>query len=248
MVSIYDFANRERLSHNGDISIHPASVIKTMYMLMYLEQVKMGNRALDEVYTLREEDKYGSPGSRVTGSGILQFEPPGSRYTWGELLRLMISFSDNVAANLFIDNLGMDNINARIKQYGLRDTCIVRKIRQMIPGDNHSNADDMTQVLVALKSGKFIDGELYNFAIDIMRQAIYKKRIDRYTPGDVIIANKTGTLDSIVGDSGLIFFPDREPLAMTIFIAGNGGNSVDEGKGEECIGVLARRIISYYRG
>lgn len=243
MASVYDFARGERISYNGHINIHPASVKKTMYMLMFLEQVKLGQRSLDEVYVLREEDKYGSPGSKVDGSGILQFEEAGSRFTWGELMGLMISISDNVATNLFIESLGKDNINSRIKEYGLRDTFIVRKIREMIPGDNHSNADDMTQVLIALESREFIDGSLYEFAIDIMKKTINKERIGRCVPPDVVVANKTGTLNSVVGDSALIFFPHRKPIAMTIFIVGNNHAKVDQDIAELCLGTLAGNII-----
>lgn len=246
MISIHDFATGEKVSYNGNIKIHPASVKKTMYMLMFLEQVKQGIRSLDEVYTLTEEDKYGSPGSKVDGSGILQFKPAGTQLTWGELMGLMISISDNVATNLFIETLGKDRINARIRDYGLKDTFIVRKIRQMIPGNNHSNADDMNQVLVALESRQFIDGDLYAFAIDIMKKTINKERIGRHAPKDVIVANKTGTLDSIIGDSALLFFPHRQPLALTIFFAGVNHAKINQDEAEVCMGDLAEKIISWY--
>lgn len=246
MVSIHDFATGEKVSYNGNINIHPASVIKTLYMLAYLEEVKEGKRDLNEVYTLKEEDFYGSPGSKVDGSGILQFKEPGLQYTWGELMGLMISISDNLATNLFMEALGKDKLNAKIKEYGLKDSRIVRKIKQMIPGDNHSNADDMAQVLVALESRQFIDGELYDFAIDLMKKTINKERIGRYAPKDVVVANKIGTLNSVVGDSALLFFPHRKPLVLTIFIHGNNHAKVDHDAAEECIGIIAKQVIDHY--
>ena len=231
---------------NGNINIHPASVIKTLYMLAYLEEVKQGKRDLNEVYTLKKEDFYGSPGSKVDGSGILQFKEAGLQYTWGELMGLMISISDNLATNLFMEALGRDTLNAKIREYGLKDSAIVRKIKQMIPGDNHSNADDMVQVLVALESREFIDGELYDFAIGIMKKTINKERIGRYLPREVIVANKTGTLNNVVGDSALLFFPNRKPLALTIFIHGNNHAPVDQDEAEECIGDLAKHVTHHY--
>lgn len=247
MASLHDFATEERISYNGDTNIHPASVKKTMYMLMFLEQVKHGQRSLEEIHTLTQDDLFGSPGSKVDGSGILQYKEPGIQYTWGQLMSLMISISDNVATNIFIETLGKDKINARIKDYGLKDTYVVRKIKEMIPGDNHSNANDMTQVLVALQSRKFIDGALYDFAIDIMKKTVNKERIARHAPDDVIVANKTGTLNSVVGDSALLFFPQRKPLALTIFIVGNHHAPVDQDKAELCIGELAKKIIDSHR-
>lgn len=246
MVGIHDFATGERVSYNGNINIHPASVIKTLYMLAYLEEVKQGKRDLNEVYTLKKEDFYGSPGSKVDGSGILQFKEAGLQYTWGELMGLMISISDNLATNLFMEALGRDTLNAKIREYGLKDSAIVRKIKQMIPGDNHSNADDMVQVLVALESREFIDGELYDFAIGIMKKTINKERIGRHLPREVIVANKTGTLNNVVGDSALLFFPNRKPLALTIFIHGNNHAPVDQDEAEECIGDLAKHVTHHY--
>lgn len=246
MLGIHDFATGEKISFNGNINIHPASVIKTLYMLAYLEEVKEGKHDLDEAYTIKEEDFFGSPGSKVVGSGTLQFEEPGGKYTWRELMGLMISISDNLATNLFIELLGKDKINAKAKEYGLKDTFIIRKIREMIPGDNHSNADDMVQVLAALESRKFIDGELYDFALDTMKKTVNKSRIGRHAPADIIVANKTGSLESVVGDSALLFFPQRQPLALTIFIQGNNEAPVDENNAEECIGDLAKKIIDHY--
>lgn len=246
MVSSHDFATGDKVSYNGKINIHPASVIKTLYMLAFLEEVKEGKRDLNEIYTIKEEDFFGSPGSKVDGSGILQFKEPGLHYTWGELMGLMISISDNLATNLFMETLGKDTLNAKIKKYGLKDSRIVRKIKQMIPGDNHSNADDMAQVLVALESREFIDGELYDFAIDIMKRTVNKERIGRHAPSDVIVANKTGTLNSVIGDSALLFFPHRKPVALTIFIVGNNHAHVNQDEAEVCMGTLAKQIIDYY--
>ena len=60
-LSIYDFSDGKEVSYGGDRRFHPASVKKTMYMLMYLEEVAEGRLSLEEMYTLREEDLYGSP-------------------------------------------------------------------------------------------------------------------------------------------------------------------------------------------
>jgi beta-lactamase class A len=182
----------------------------------------------------------------VDGSGILQFKEPGLQYTWAELMGLMISISDNLATNLFMEALGKDKLNAKIKEYGLKDSRIVRKIKQMIPGDNHSNADDMAQVLVALESRQFIDGWLYDFAIDLMKKTINKERIGRHAPKDVVVANKTGTLNSVVGDSALLFFPHRKPLVLTMFIHGNDEAKVDPEPAERCMGDIAKQVIDHY--
>ena len=247
LVSIHDFKTETNFSYNGTLRLHPASVIKTFYMLAYLEEVKKGNRNLRDVHIFTNEDKYGSPGSRIGGSGRLQQAKPGTKYPWEELLCLMIRISDNVATNLFIADLGKEHLNNKAKQYGLIDTSIVRKISQKIPGNTHSTANDMNQVLVALYSKEFITEEGYQLAIDLMKRSTSKNRIGKYPPKDTIVANKGGTLTSVVGDSALVFYPNREPIALTIFVVGNNGTNVSRSAGDQTIAKLAKEIMQYFK-
>lgn len=247
LVSIHDFKTEEKFSYNGTLRLHPASVIKTFYMLAFLEEVKKGNRNLHDVHIFTNANKYGSPGARIGGSGSLQQAEPGTLYTWGNLLDLMIRISDNVATNLFIANLGKEHLNERAKQYGLVDTSIVRKISQKIPGNTHSTANDMNQILVALYSKKFVSEEGYQLAIDLLKRSTNKNRIGKYPPEGTIIANKGGTLSFVVGDSALVFYPDREPLALTIFIVGKNGANVTRSEGDAAIAKLAKEIMQYFK-
>ncbi len=73
----------------------------------------------------------------------------------------------------------------------------------------------------------------------------YKYRIGGLAPEGVIVANKGGTLTHTVADSALIFFPDREPIALTIFIVGNNVN-VPRSGGEEAIANLSKEIMEYF--
>ncbi len=246
LVSIHDFETEKNFSYNGTQRLHPASVIKTFYMLAYLEEVKKGTRNLSDVHILTNNDKYGSPGSRIGGSGRLQQAKPGTSYTWGELLELMISISDNVATNLFIADLGKEHLNQQAKRYGLLDTNIVRKIYQRIPGNTHSTANDMNQVLIALYSQEFTADEGYLLAIELMKKSTNKSRIGKYPPADTIVANKAGTLSSVVGDSALVFFPNRKPIALTIFVVGNDGAGVSRSAGDETTAKLAKEIMRYF--
>ena len=247
LVSIHDFQTAQNFAYNGTQRLHPASVIKTFYMLAYLEEVKKGNRNLRDVHIFTNEDKYGSPGSRIGGSGRLQQAKPGTPYTWEELLELMVSISDNVATNLFIADLGKEQLNEHAKRYGLVGTSIVRKISQKIPGDTHSTANDMNQVLVALYSQELVSEEGYLLAIDLMKRSTNKNRIGKYPPEGTVVANKGGTLTSVVGDSALVFFPNREPIALTIFVVGNDGANVARSQGDDTIAKLAKEIMQYFK-
>src|SRR5690554_5015297 len=83
--------------------IPSASIIKVPILMVLFEQIESGKISMEEKYTLRDEDKVG-------GSGKLQHAVSGSSYNYGFLAREMIRLSDNVATNILIAKLGMDNI------------------------------------------------------------------------------------------------------------------------------------------
>lgn len=53
------------------------------------------------------------------------------------------------------------------------------------------------------------------------------------------LANKIGTAESMIGDMGLLYFPDRPPIALTIMIE----DPQDTNKAEEEIGQLTKIIV-----
>ncbi|WP_159432324.1 serine hydrolase [Thermosyntropha lipolytica] len=92
-------------------------VLPRLYTLaVLLEQAGSGRIGLDEDYVLRAEDKY-VQGTRVEGSGILKGMKPGKIYSYRELAYLMITASDNVAANIILDRIGFPIVNKNMLKY-----------------------------------------------------------------------------------------------------------------------------------
>lgn len=246
-ISIYDFATDSTVNVNGQERFYAASLTKVVNLLCFLEEVKAGNLDLKSTYALKESDKHVNR-YKVTGTGNLQYEANGSKYTYGDILSRMIGISDNVAANIIFDKLGNDKISSFYERYDLKDTGIYKKFYDANPAvqTNYTTVDDLTKMLVLLENRIVVDDNLSSYGVELMKNTDNKDRIARYTPDNVIVANKIGTLSRLAGDMALVYFPDREPIALTIVIEDKNRKPINEAKVNEIIGKLSKEIIDYY--
>ncbi|MCR3923053.1 MAG: class A beta-lactamase-related serine hydrolase [Firmicutes bacterium] len=240
-LAYYDFADQRMQDINGNREIFPASMIKVLFLLAALEEVEAGELSLAQTYTLTEEDKYMN-GTPVTGSGTIQNEEPGKEFTIEEILHLMVSISDNIAANITVDLVGRDKIESLVERLQLTHTSAVQKMFEAPDGvpRNMSTARELTEVLVALEKATVVNEELSEKGTEMMKDTIDKSRIGRKLNQQTItVANKVGTASSMVGDMGLLYFAKRAPVALTIMIV----DPESQELADEEIGQLTKMIV-----
>ncbi|MBX3202102.1 MAG: serine hydrolase [Labilithrix sp.] len=109
------------LEVGGDEVFPAASVIKIALALEVFCQVEEGALALGERVPLKASDK-------VIGSGVLAELTEGIAPTVGDLVYLAMAISDNTAANLLVERVGVFSVNARLAALGLEKTRLSGKI------------------------------------------------------------------------------------------------------------------------
>src|SRR5579875_313280 len=122
-VSFYarDLATGREVAINADEPVPTASVIKLGVLYEALEQVREGRVSLADRLTYRREDQ-------VPGSGVLLFFDTPATITFKDALTLMIALSDNTAANLSMDHVGIRNVDERLAALGLSNTWLYKKV------------------------------------------------------------------------------------------------------------------------
>lgn len=103
------------IASKGENRVHSsASLIKVLIMEYVFHLARTEQLDLNDTVPL-------SRTPRVEGGGALQELVAKHSFTYLELCRLMMVLSDNIATNLLITVLGMENINARAEQLGVEE-------------------------------------------------------------------------------------------------------------------------------
>lgn len=188
--------------HNDNELFPAASLIKLPILAVSMNAVREGKVKLNDVIVIRRGDIAG-------GSGLLKRLRLPISITFKKLLYLMITESDNTAANKVIDILGYDYINGVFKGLGLNKTALVRPMMdfsQRKKGfDNFTTTYEIASLLEKIYSFNLIDKKSSMFMLALLKRQTMKDRIPRYLPYGVIVAHKTGLERGVVHDAGIIF-------------------------------------------
>ena len=152
-------------THNPDLPLVAASVIKLPVMIEAFRAAAAGVLSLGETHALRD-------GERLPSCGTLKAMHTGIEMTLLDLVRLMIIVSDNAATNILIRRLGMERINRTIEALHLTGTRVNRLLfdaeasaRGII---NTVSAADMGRVLEGLHNGEIVSREASRQMLDIL--------------------------------------------------------------------------------
>ncbi|MFJ7951744.1 serine hydrolase [Lysinibacillus sp. NPDC096418] len=218
-----------------DDAFSSASLIKVPILLAVLDDLECNNGSLDRVITI-------SPESWVDFSVIS--EQRLDSITIYELLVWMIVTSDNTATNVLIDLIGMDTLNKYFRQIGLKQTKIQRKMmdfeRLAKSFDNMTTARDMAHIFTRIYRTELLTPSFSSLVIEILsRQRVYDS-LKRYLVDDVKMAHKTGGLDTVDHDVGIIY-SDTKDYIIGVFVT----EVTDNTDAKQLIGRISKVVYEH---
>ena len=191
-------------------SMRSASMIKVFILATVMEQAKNGYIDIDETVTLRSSDKVG-------GAGILAGYPSGSQFSLREIMKLMITESDNTATNIVIDRIGMSAINSYIAQNGYADTVLQRKMMDMdavcAGRENYSSVRDLGEIFLRIYRHECVRRDYDEIMLDFLKGQTDKDCFPAALPG-AVIAHKTGALAGLYDDGGIIYSGEKDTILV----------------------------------
>ena len=206
----------------ADEQTRTASTIKLAIMAETFHQIALGKLKWDDEIVLTKEKKQG-------GSGILSEFSDNTKLDLQTALHLMIVVSDNTATNLVLDKVGADNVNDFMDSLGLTNLKSMRKIggggeskaladpQNKLFGLGRSSPRDMVKLVEMMETGRLVSKDASAEMIAILKRQQYKDGIGRGLPDTIPSASKSGALDRLRSDIGIIY-TRRGRIAMAITI------------------------------
>lgn len=202
----------EVIKYNEEKQMLAASVIKLAVLVECFNQINKGIISKDEIFITKEKDK-------VPSCGALNYMRENLKVTLEDLYVLMIILSDNYATNMLINKLGIENINKTIKEIGLKNTILNRKMfeneKAVLRLENYISAEDIAYLLEKMYKKELIDKESSEEMISILKNQRLNGKIPFFLQNinpKVHIAHKTGEDTNITHDVGIVFA--REPFIV----------------------------------
>ena len=201
-VSVVPLDNSEYFYLNNSVSFVSASMIKLLILAEFVKQIDDKTITLDQNYIYKIEDKVG-------GSGIIQDMAIGTNFTYDILALYMIKYSDNIATNVLIDILGMENINYACKRFNLTDTSLNRKMMNWTGVENYISARDTEILLKAIYYKNIGSEKMSDKALEYLKSNADYKGIAEGIPSGIVYAHKTGELDNVRHDGGIVYAKNK---------------------------------------
>ncbi|MCQ3937808.1 MAG: serine hydrolase [Chloroflexi bacterium] len=249
--AVYDLQTGREIFANADVMMHPASTMKVPVMMEVFRQAQAGLLSLDERLPI-----YNSFNSIVDGSEFALEEADdsdktlyariGESETIRELNRLMIVRSSNLATNLLMERVGTSRVDAFIKELGIADMTVIRGLEDKkayrLNINNSASARSSTRMMRLIAEGKVISRQACDEMIQVMLGQEFNESIPALLPGGVRVAHKTGWTGDFFHDIGIVFPPNREPFAISLFTYGFPEN--DESQAHNCMAEISSIIYS----
>ena len=236
-LSFYDEKLRHGFSVGGSCAVLSASTIKLLVLAEVFRQAEEGSLSLAEGVTLTAEKRTG-------GDGILKELLPGHTFTLKELCTLMIIVSDNEAANLLLDRVGMDKVNQLGEDLGLTATHLGRKMMDSAARDagrdNWTCADDLVLLLRGIYEGTLVSPHASKTMLEMLKRQQQGDRLQRYLPEDVPLAHKCGDLKGVENDCGIFLLPDH-PYILAVLTQ----QQPDSLTGKRTLGTLGKLVYDH---
>lgn len=206
---------RTLVSLNRDEVFPAASLAKVPILVTLAQQLAQSDNAYTWDTRLEVPEA-----ARVPSDGVLGDLSPDLRPTLHDLAHLMITISDNTASNVLLDLVGMETVNASMRELGLQSTRLERHFidfeARKAGRDNWTAAADMVLLLSHIYAGRVPERE--RLLKILLRQNDYSI-LPAYWGEDVPFAHKTGGLEGVMHDSGILFRSSDDQSAPLIVAA-----------------------------
>lgn len=227
--AVYDYLSGFSWSREGDRWFHAASTIKIAVLAAVFDAVDGGRLSLDNRVHVRNRflsaadgEPFRVPASRDSDADV--HASIGRTMRVGDLARHMIGTSSNLATNLLLDAIGIEQARAALASRGIAGVDLRRCVEDDRAFDagcsNRVTPSGLADLLRAIRDGRGFSAASSQTMIDILLDQRFAGAIGPGLPDAVRavsrVAHKTGDISTASHDAGLVFLPGRPPYAVAL--------------------------------
>lgn len=207
-----------------------ASLYKLWVMKVAYDQLHNGSLSPDEVLE-REVTELNGLYDIATESA----EKTEGKVTYpaSEALAQMITVSDNYAAYVLADRINLGNVSSFLQEYSFADSQIAQPPT--------TSAYDVARFYELLYDGELADPESTDAMISLLKQQQLTYKLPLYLPEDVEIAHKTGELDAVTHDAGIVFTDNGDYIIAVL------SESEEPDVAADVIAEVSREVYEYFQ-
>lgn len=211
----------------ADDVFHAASTMKIPVMIELFHQVREGKVKLGEALIIKNEFHSLADGSLYTldpadDSETDLYKAVGLTRTLNQLCELMITVSSNLATNLLVEKLGVDNIRATVHALHADGMSVLRGVEDNKAYEkgmnNTTTARGLLMLLEAIATGRAVDADCSREMVEILARQEFNEAIPAGLPSGTRVAHKTGELTKIHHDAAIVYAP--RPFVLVILVRG----------------------------
>lgn len=249
-VAFKDISTGEIFLMNAHESFHAASTMKTAILIETFKQATGHKFSLTDSILIKNSFKSivdGSPFSLDSADDSEKnlYTRIGAKLPVNDLLYRMITESSNLATDLIVDLVGAENANKTMHELGAKDIKVLRGVEDNKAYDlglnNTVTAYDLMVIFDHIADGTVVNKKACDAMIKILMHQHFREKIPALLPVDVRTATKSGSIDKISHDSGIVFLPDGRKYVVVLLSRG----IEDEKSADETLARISRIIYNY---
>ncbi len=244
-VRVIDAPELPAFGWRADEAFPAASLYKLVVMVAFCRAVDRGDLDPTALVTLRPEDRADGP----TGLAICQ-DPV--RISWRDLVRLMMTVSDNAAGQAVLREVGHARVRDVLREMGLSST-VVRPGPAPDPVGydpllvSATTASDLVALLCAIWQDRAASTAQCAFMREVMSQQAWGHRFaEAFSYPGAGVAAKTGSFGALCHEAGVISHPGEKSIAVAVLT-----RSVRRERqiavSNRIVGQIARHCVRSYR-
>ena len=235
----------ESVTLNGNKRFPMRSVYKFPIAMAVLAQVDQGKLKLKQKIRVETSDI-------VQNSRILGKNSQGIEVSLADLLKYMVSESDNTACDILLRLIGEPKkVTKYLRHLGVNDIVVANTEKELgqdraVQYRNYAAPDATVALLRAFHEGKGLSKSSQTLLRRLMIEtSTGLKRIKGLLPDGTVVAHKTGTSSTVNGvtaatnDVGLMTLPNGQHLAIAVFVS---DSKASDAIREEVIAKVAKAV------